>query len=100
MLKKVSRLFVIKTRFEALAVIHALALGAVERGYHYLNQYPGVFGYLLFGACSITVLMAGAKLLDAVTPARAAGGPPTSGERRRHGRRAEDRRQAETARPA
>lgn len=86
MLGKVRRLFVIKTRFEALAVIHALALGAVERGYHYLHQYPGVFGYLLFGACALTVLMAGAKLLDSVTPPRRAAyaGPERRGADRRH----------------
>ena len=32
MLKKVKRLFVIKTRFEAYLIIFALALGAMTRG--------------------------------------------------------------------
>lgn len=44
MLRKIGRLFVIKTRFEAFAVIYALALGAVERGHAYLGQYPGFPG--------------------------------------------------------
>ena len=37
MLKKISRLFTIKTRFEAWLVIYAIALGSVERGQHYLH---------------------------------------------------------------
>ena len=36
MLRKIGRLFTIKTRFEAWLVIYAIALGAVERGQHYL----------------------------------------------------------------
>jgi hypothetical protein len=68
MLKKIARLFVIKTRFEALAVIYALALGAVERGLHYLQQYPGTQGYLLCAACTGAVFMAGAKLLETTRP--------------------------------
>ena len=47
-LKKVKRLFVIKTRFEAYLIIFALALGAMTRGAHYTLEYPGVGGYLLF----------------------------------------------------
>lgn len=69
-LKKIGRLFVIKTRFEAFAIIYALAVGAVGRGFDYLDQYPGPFGYLLFGACCAAVVMAGAKLLDAVARRR------------------------------
>jgi hypothetical protein len=65
MLKKALRLFVIKTRFEAWAIIYALAVGAVERGLHYKAQYPGFGGWLLFAACSGAVFMAGAKILDA-----------------------------------
>ena len=65
-LKKLKRLFVIKTRFEAYLVIYALALGAVERGTHYLGQYPGVGGYLLLFACTGSVFLAGAKILDCV----------------------------------
>lgn len=68
MLKKIARLFIIKTRFEAMAVIYALALGAVTRGLDYLDQYPGVTGWLLFAACTGAVFMAGAKILDATRP--------------------------------
>jgi hypothetical protein len=64
--KRVARLFVIKTRWEAYAIIYALALGAVERGQLYLTQYPGTGGKLLFLACTGAVFMAGAKILDAV----------------------------------
>ena len=64
MLRKVSRLFVIKTRLEAFLIIYALALGATERGTLYLTQYPGWGGKLLFLACSAAVFMAGAKILD------------------------------------
>ena len=65
MLKKALRLFVIKTRLEAWAIIYALATGAVTRGFLYLHQYPGVGGWLLFAACTGAVFMAGAKILDA-----------------------------------
>ncbi|MCW1383987.1 hypothetical protein OLX02_14285 [Novosphingobium sp. KCTC 2891] len=66
MLQKIARLFMIKTRFEAFAIIYALALGAVERGHVYLGQYPGFGGKLLFLACTGAVFMGGAKILDAV----------------------------------
>jgi hypothetical protein len=66
MLRKVSRLFVIKTRFEAFLIIYALALGATERGMHYLTQFPGWGGKMLFLACSVAVFMAGAKILDCI----------------------------------
>ncbi|WP_233222159.1 hypothetical protein [Allosphingosinicella deserti] len=65
MLSKFARLFVIKTRFEAFAIIYALAVGAVTRGFVYLQTYPGIPGYLLFAACTGAVFMAGGKLLDA-----------------------------------
>lgn len=64
MLRKLGRLFVIKTRFEAYMIIYALALGATERGTVYLDQFPGFGGKLLFLACTGAVFMAGAKLLD------------------------------------
>lgn len=64
MLKKIARLFVIKSRWEAIAVIYALAVGAVSRGVHYTEQYPGIFGWLLFAACTAAVFMAGAKILE------------------------------------
>ena len=65
-LKKVTRLFKIKTRFEAYLIIFALALGAMTRGAQYTVEYPGIGGWLLFGACSGAVFMAGAKILDAI----------------------------------
>jgi hypothetical protein len=64
MLAKISRLFIIKTRWEAFLIIYGLALGAVERGSVYLDQYPGLGGKLLFLACTGSVFMAGAKILD------------------------------------
>ena len=72
---RIGRLFTIKTRTEAWLVIYALALGAVERGLHYLEAYPGTGGLLLALACTGVVFLAGAKLLDSVKrepePARA-----------------------------
>ena len=68
-MKRLSRLFTIKTRFEAFLIIYAIALGAVERGVTYLETYPGAGGWLLFAACTGVVFIAGAKLLDAVRPA-------------------------------
>lgn len=65
-LKKIGRLFVIKTRLEVYMVTYALALGAIERGTVYLGQYPGFGGKLLFLACTGSVFMAGAKMLDCV----------------------------------
>ena len=66
MLRKIARLFVIKTRPEAYMVIFALANGAVQRGQVYLAQYPGLGGKLLFAACTGSVFMAGAKILDCI----------------------------------
>lgn len=66
MLRKLARLFVIKTRFEAYLIIYALALGATARGTAYLGQYPGWGGKLLFLACTGAVFLAGAKILDAL----------------------------------
>jgi hypothetical protein len=65
-MKRIKRLFVIKTRWEAYLIIYALALGGVERGNIYLGQYPGYGGKVLFLACLGAVFMAGAKILDAV----------------------------------
>jgi hypothetical protein len=70
MLRKLARLFTIKNRFEACAIIYALAVGAVTRGLVYLETYPGWFGLLLFAACTGAVFMAGAKIFDATRPAR------------------------------
>jgi hypothetical protein len=68
MWKKLGRLFVIKTRLEAMCVIYALALGAIERGIHYLAIYPGFGGWLLMAACTGAVFMAGARLLEMTRP--------------------------------
>jgi hypothetical protein len=78
MLRKVSRLFVIKTRLEAFLIIYALALGATERGSLYLTQYPGWGGKLLFLACTAAVFMAGAKILDCLKYERAAKEAPAA----------------------
>jgi hypothetical protein len=85
MLRKIGRLFVIKTRFEAWLVTYAIALGAVERGRHYLETYPGWGGWLLALACTGVVFIAGAKLLDSVSrPApEAAFGPYAAPTQRR-----------------
>lgn len=64
MLQKIGRLFVIKNRFEAYAIIFALALGATARGSAYLEQYPGFGGQLLFLATTGAVFLGGAKILD------------------------------------
>jgi hypothetical protein len=64
MLRRLGRLFTIKTRVEAFLIIYALALGAVERGSAYLIQFPGWGGKLLFLACTGAVFLAGAKMLD------------------------------------
>jgi hypothetical protein len=69
---RLARLFTIKTRWEAWLVIYAIALGAVERGRHYLETYPGVGGWLLALACTGVVFLAGGKLLDSVKPRQAA----------------------------
>lgn len=66
MLGKMRRLFVIKTKWEAYLIIYALALGAMDRGSHYLTQYPGWGGWLLMAACSGAVFLGGAKILDAL----------------------------------
>lgn len=105
MLKRLGRLFVIKTRFEAWAVIWAITLGAVERGSAYMKVYPGWTGWLFMAVCSAVVFIAGPKLLDSVRPqpepVRVRLAP---GRRPRHARRsASDRRsvpQAARARPS
>ena len=71
MLRKIGRLFVIKTRFEAYLVIYALATGAAQRGSVYLDDFPGTGGKLLFSACMCSVLLAGVKILDCLSFERA-----------------------------
>ena len=70
-LRKIGRLFVIKTRLEAYLVTYAIAVGSIERGAHYLQQYPGNGGWLLAAACLGVPFVAGAKLLDSVRAAPA-----------------------------
>ncbi|KLI63317.1 hypothetical protein [Aurantiacibacter marinus] len=64
MFRKLGRLFVIKTSWEAYLIIYALALGATARGAAYIQEYPGWGGYALFLACTGAVFLAGAKILD------------------------------------
>lgn len=64
------RLFVIKTKFEAFLVIYGLATGCMERGAHYLQQYPGCGGMLLYACSPLAVVMAGARILDSVERGR------------------------------
>jgi hypothetical protein len=68
MLKRFARLFTIKTRFEAFLVTYAIAVGAVERGQHYMQQIPGTMGIVLALCCTGVVVLAGGKLLDSVKP--------------------------------
>jgi hypothetical protein len=65
---RLTRPFLIRTRFEAWAVIWAIALGAAERGKHYLSVYPGGLGWMFFAICLLVVIVAGPKLLDSVRP--------------------------------
>ena len=65
-MKKIARLFVIKTRIEASLIIYALGLGAIERGMHYQYQFPGIGGWLLLAACTGSVFLGGAKIFDAL----------------------------------
>jgi hypothetical protein len=70
MLSLIKRPFIIRTRFEALFIIYALALGAAERGKEYVDKFPGKIGWIMFGACLLAVLMAGAKIFDAINAQR------------------------------
>lgn len=67
-MRLLKRLLVIRTRWEALFVIYALALGAVDRGAHYLERYPGWGGWLLFLACTGAVFLGGAKIMELTRP--------------------------------
>jgi hypothetical protein len=64
---KIKRLFTIKTKFEAFLAIYAMAMGACARGLHYLQDYPGVAGELLFFACCGAVMVVGGLMIDGVT---------------------------------
>ena len=87
MLRKIGRLFTIKTRLEAWLVIYAIAVGAVERGQHYIATYQGAGGWMLALACTGVVFLAGGKLLDSVRtpePAMAMAMGPYAAPARRH----------------
>lgn len=71
MFRRVARLFQIKTKFEAFVVLYGLATGACERGVHYLEQYPGYGGWMLFAVCPIAVFMVGGRVLDSLERERA-----------------------------
>jgi hypothetical protein len=78
MLRKIGRLFVIKTRLEASVIIYALAIGAIERGSRYLTHLPAIKGVIwppysaqiLFTACLGAVVLAGARIFDAIRAER------------------------------
>ncbi len=67
---RIRKLFTINTKFQAFLVIYGLGLGSVERGLHYLQQYPGFGGKLLFAVCPLAVFMAGARILDSIERSR------------------------------
>lgn len=83
MFEKFKKLFIIKTRFEAYAIVYAIAVGAVTRGYDYLEQYPGPIGYIFFAACTGAVFMGGAKILDSTARRRREGEERRAGLERR-----------------
>jgi hypothetical protein len=65
-MKKITRLFQVKTKFEVFLITYALGLGAVKRGEDYLMQYPGKVGWIFFALCTGAVFVAAAKMLEAV----------------------------------
>lgn len=81
---RLARLFTIKTRAEALLVTYAIAVGAIERGFHYMEQYPGTSGLILAAACLGVPFIAGAKLIDSVKPVAAAVPSRAAVQPRRH----------------
>lgn len=65
-MKKIARLFTIKTKLEVFLITYALGLGAAERGKDYMIQYPGNVGKMFFLLCTTAVFIAAAKMLEAV----------------------------------
>lgn len=63
--RSIVRLFTVRTRLEACALIWAVAVGAVARGSEYLAQYPGWAGYLLFSLVVASVFVAGGLIFEA-----------------------------------
>ena len=72
-MKKLKRLFQIKTKLEVFLITYALGLGAVMRGQEYMHQYPGTIGKVFFLLCTGAVFLASAKMLEAVEYQRAFG---------------------------
>ena len=71
-MKRLARLFTIKTRAEAYLVTYAVAVGAVERGFKYMEIFPGTLGWVFFLLCTGVVFLVGGKLLDSVRPVQPA----------------------------
>ena len=65
-MKKLKRLFQIKTKFEVFLITYALGLGAAMRGQEYMHQYPGNIGKVFFVLCTGAVFLASAKMLEAI----------------------------------
>lgn len=65
-MKKLARLFQIKTKAEVFLVTYPLALGAAKRGQDYMVQYPGKIGWVFFALCMGAVFLASSKMLQAV----------------------------------
>ncbi len=65
-MKKLTRLFQVKTKVEVFMITYALGLGAVKRGEDYLLQYPGKMGWVFFALCTGAVFFASAKMLEAI----------------------------------
>jgi hypothetical protein len=65
-MKKLARLFQIKTKTEVFLVTYALGVGAVKRGEDYLSLYPGQLGWVFFALCTGAVFVAASKMLQAV----------------------------------
>ncbi len=66
-MKKLSRLFQIKTKTEVFLVTYALGMGAVERGMVYMHQFHGnAIGKIFFILCTGSVFLAASKMLQAV----------------------------------
>ena len=58
---RIARLFVIKTKFEAFLILYGLALGATERGVHFVQKYPGWLGWFMPSATTISIAPSPAK---------------------------------------
>lgn len=65
-MRKLKRLFQIKTKLEVYLITYALGLGAVKRGQEYLVIYPGRLGWVFFALTTGAVFLASAKMLQAV----------------------------------